>query len=33
MDVVDTIAKVPTNGEAGGFRPLQNVTIIKAEMI
>jgi peptidylprolyl isomerase len=33
MDIVDEIAKVPTNGEAGGFRPIQNVTIIRAEMI
>jgi peptidylprolyl isomerase len=33
MDVVDEIGKVPTNGEAGGYRPLQNVTIIRAEMI
>lgn len=33
MDVVDTIAKVPTTGQAGGYRPLQNVTIIRAEMI
>lgn len=33
MDVVDEIAKVPTTGEAGGYRPLQNVTIIRAEMI
>jgi peptidylprolyl isomerase len=33
MDVVDQIGKVPTNGEAGGHRPLQNVTIIRAEMV
>jgi peptidylprolyl isomerase len=33
MDVVDTIAKVQTNGQAGGNRPLQNVTIIRAVMI
>jgi len=33
MDVVDTIAKVQTTGRAGGFRPVQNVTIISAEMI
>jgi len=33
MDVVDTIAKVPTNGEAGNYRPLQNVTITRAEII
>jgi peptidylprolyl isomerase len=33
MDVVDKIAKVQTNGQAGGFRPLQNVTIIRAVMI
>ena len=33
MDVVDTIAKVQTNGQAGGNRPLRNVTIIRAEMI
>ena len=33
MDVVDTIAKVQTNGQSGGNRPLQNVTIIRAVMI
>ncbi len=33
MDVVDAIAKVQTNGEAGGNRPLQNVTIIRAVMV
>ena len=33
MDVVDTIAKVKTNGQAGGNRPLQNVTIIRAVVI
>lgn len=33
MDVVDAIGKVPTTGKAGGDRPLQNVTIIRAEMI
>ena len=33
MDVVDTIAKVQTSGQAGGNRPLQNVTIIRAVMI
>jgi peptidylprolyl isomerase len=33
MDVVDTIAKVQTTGQAGGDRPLQNVTIIRAIMI
>ena len=33
MDVVDTIGKVPTSGQAGGNRPLQNVTIIRAVMI
>jgi peptidylprolyl isomerase len=33
MDVVDTIAKVQTNGQAGGNRPLQNVTIIRAVMV
>ena len=33
MDVVDTIAKVQTNGQAGGNRPLQNVTIIRAAMV
>jgi peptidylprolyl isomerase len=33
MDVVDTIAKVQTNGQAGGNRPLQNVTIIRAVII
>jgi peptidylprolyl isomerase len=33
MDIVDKIAKVPTSGKAGGFRPLQNVTIIRAVMI
>lgn len=33
MDVVDTIAKVQTNGQTGGDRPLQNVTIIRAVMI
>ena len=33
MDVVDKIAKVPTSGKAGGFRPLQNVTIIRAVMV
>jgi len=33
MDVVDTIAKVPTNGDAGNYRPLQNVTIIHAEVV
>jgi peptidylprolyl isomerase len=33
MDVVDSIAKVQTNGQAGGNRPLQNVTIIRAVMI
>lgn len=33
MDVVDSIAKVQTNGQSGGNRPLQNVTIIRADMI
>jgi len=33
MDVVDTIAKVQTTGQAGGNRPLRNVTIIHAVMI
>jgi peptidylprolyl isomerase len=33
MDVVDTIAKVQTNGQEGGNRPLQNITIIRAIMI
>jgi peptidylprolyl isomerase len=33
MDVVDKIAKVQTSGQAGGNRPLQNVTIIRAMMI
>lgn len=33
MDVVDSIAKVQTSGQAGGNRPLQNVTIIRAVMI
>jgi peptidylprolyl isomerase len=33
MDVVDAIAKVQTTGDAGGNRPLQNVTIIRADMI
>jgi peptidylprolyl isomerase len=33
MDVVDTIAKVQTSGQAGGNRPLRNVTIIRAVMI
>jgi peptidylprolyl isomerase len=33
MDVVDAIAKVQTTGDAGGNRPLQNVTIIRAVMI
>ncbi len=33
MDVVDAIAKVQTNGQAGGNRPLQNVTIIRAVMV
>ena len=33
MDVVDKIAKVQTSGQAGGNRPLQNVTIIRAMMV
>ncbi len=33
MDVVDTIAKVQTSGTAGGNRPLQNVTILRAVMV
>lgn len=33
MDVVDAIAKVQTSGKAGNYRPLQNVTIIRAVMI
>jgi len=33
MDVVDAIAKVPTTGDTGNYRPLQNVTIIRAGMI
>jgi peptidylprolyl isomerase len=33
MEVVDAIAKVETTGEGGNYRPLQNVTIIRAEMI
>jgi peptidylprolyl isomerase len=33
MDVVDSIAKVQTSGQAGGNRPIQNVTILHAEMI
>ncbi len=33
MEIVDAIGKVRTTGRTGGDRPLQNVTIIKAEMI
>ena len=33
MDVIDAIAKVQTSGQSGGNRPLQNVTIIRAEMV
>lgn len=33
IEVVDAIGKVPTTGRAGGDRPLQNVTIIRAVMI
>jgi peptidylprolyl isomerase len=33
MNVVDAIAKVQTSGQSGGNRPLQNVTIIRAEMV
>jgi peptidylprolyl isomerase len=33
MDVVDAIGKVQTSGQAGGNRPLQNVTIIRAVMV
>lgn len=33
MEVVDAIGKVPSTGRAGGDRPLQNVTILMAEMI
>lgn len=33
MDVVDAIGKVPTNGKAENYRPVQNVTIIRAVMI
>jgi peptidylprolyl isomerase len=33
MDIVDAIAKVQTSGQSGGNRPLQNVTIIRAEMV
>ena len=33
MDVVDTIAKVQTNSQIGGNRPLQNVTIVRAVMV
>ena len=33
MDVVDTIAKVQTSGLAGGNRPLQNVSILRAVMV
>ena len=32
MDVVDAIAKVQTSGQSGNYRPLQNVTIIRAVM-
>lgn len=33
MEVVDAIGNVATTGRAGGDRPLQNVTIIRAVMI
>jgi peptidylprolyl isomerase len=33
MEVVDAIATVPTNGNSGGNRPLQNVTIVRAVMV
>ena len=33
MEVVDAIAKVQTSGQAGGYRPLQNITIIRAVMV
>jgi peptidylprolyl isomerase len=33
MEVVDAIAKVETTGKAGNYRPLENVTIIRAVMI
>ncbi|MCK9579491.1 MAG: peptidylprolyl isomerase [Methanoregula sp.] len=33
MEVVDAISKVETTGKAGNYRPLENVTIIRAVMI
>ncbi len=33
MDVVDAIARVPTSGQAGNYRPLRNVTITRAYLI
>ncbi len=33
MGVADAIAKVPTSGQGGNYRPLQNVTIIRAVMV
>ncbi len=33
MEVADAIAKVETTGKPGNYRPLQNVTIIRAVMI
>jgi peptidylprolyl isomerase len=33
MDVADTIAKVQTSGQSGNFRPLRNVTILRAVLI
>ena len=33
MGIVDEIGKVQTSGKAGNYRPLQNVTIIRAVMV
>jgi peptidylprolyl isomerase len=33
MDIVDAIGKVQTSGDAGGNRPIRNVTIIHAVMV
>jgi len=33
MDVADAIAKVPTSGQSGNYRPFRNVTILRAAII
>jgi hypothetical protein len=33
LDIIDSLAAVPTSGREGGDRPLQNLRIIKVSLV